>query len=102
MEVTSSDNSLLNNPYVIGCLTIFVFAYASKAQVNMPDMFSNLFRNDIFRVVFLSLLLMLKFEKSPSVSILVALFFVFVMGKIMSEETFENFQVIKSTKKLRK
>jgi len=98
MEVPSSNNSFLDNPYVLGCLTIFVFAYASKAQVDMPDVFTDLFRNDIFRVVFLSLLLMLRFEKSPSVSILVSLFFVFVMGKIMSQETFENFKSIKSRK----
>ena len=101
MEVPSSNNSLIDNPYVLGCLTIFVFAYSSNAQMDMPDMFTDLFRNDIFRVVFLSLLLMLRFEKTPSVSILVSLFFVFVMGKIMSEETFENFKSIKSRRNLK-
>jgi hypothetical protein len=98
MEVPSSNKSFLDNPYVLGSLTIFVFAYASKSQVDIPDVFTDLFRNDIFRVLFLSLLLMLRFQKSPSVSILVSLFFVFIMGKIMSQETLENFKSIKSRK----
>lgn len=94
---------LVDNPYALGIMTILVFAYASYARTSRtPDILTNLFRNDIFRVVFLSLILMLKFNKSPTMSILVAVFFVVVIGKIMAEESWEYFSMVNAARRKRR
>ena len=91
----------IDNDYVVAVLTIVLIAYMSHVRVELPDAFSSLFKNDIFRVVFLSLLLMTYMKKSPTVSIIIALFFVIVLGRIMADEAKENFQMVKKIKQIK-
>ena len=75
-----------NNEYLASALLIFVIVYASKAQVELPDWLSALFKNDIFKILYLSLLLMIPFDKAPHVSIIVAVLFVVILNTINRTE----------------
>jgi len=92
---------MLNNDYVLAAVMIFVIAYASRAKIDLPDYLRNLFKNNIFRVVFLSLLLIYNFEKSPRVAITVAVIFVLVMHLINEQEVRENFEYIEAIKNIK-
>ena len=65
----------LNNEYVLIAMTLFVVLYASMGQMDVPTWLKALFKNDVFRVVFLSLLLIYRFDKTPHVALIVALVF---------------------------
>lgn len=84
--------TIVNNEYVIAILTIILVLYATQAQVKLPSMIENLFKNDIFRAVFLSLLLIFNFKKAPHIALIVAIVFVITMNYIATKETRENFQ----------
>ena len=86
----------LNNDYVIAALTVFAIVYASQSQVQLPKWLVTLFKNDIFRVIYLSLLLIIPFDKAPHVAILVALVFVITMKYIGQQETQEHFAMLMS------
>ncbi|AYV78894.1 MAG: hypothetical protein Edafosvirus45_3 [Edafosvirus sp.] len=83
--------SFIDNEYVITILFIFLIIYASLSQVQLPNSIVNLFKNNIFRVVFLSLLLVYTFNKAPHVAIIVSLIFVLTLYYIEIQETKENF-----------
>jgi hypothetical protein len=61
------------------------------SRIELPTYVVNIFKNDIVKVLFLSLLLILHFKKSPTVSIVISLLFIGIMNKIMIKETEENF-----------
>ncbi len=84
----------LNNEYVTAALTMFVVVYASQSRVELPKWLVSLFKNDIFRVAYLSLLLMIPFEKAPHVAILVALVFIITLKYIGQQETQEHFALL--------
>jgi len=89
----------VDNEYIVAVVLVFVIVYASKSQIELPNWLESLFKNDIFKVLYLSLLLMIPFEKAPHVSIIVAVLFVIVlhvinrseMKKLLSQsESFRN------------
>jgi cbb3-type cytochrome oxidase subunit 3 len=88
------DLSILNNEYFVVFATLFLTLYITIFRINLPSPFILLFQNNIFRVVFLSLLLMFRFEKSPHVAVLVSLSFILIMYHINQEERRENFKHI--------
>lgn len=91
----------LNNEYVIIGMTLFVVLYASMSQMELPNWLLALFKNDVFRVVFLSLLLMYRFEKAPHVAVIVSLVFVISMQYVMTQEANEHFAVIRKMQQRR-
>ena len=62
----------------------------SKIRMPIPDSLKDLFKNDYFRILYLSLFLMIVVKKSFTVSFLVALIFIIGMKEIADEESFEN------------
>lgn len=88
--------TVLNNDYVLASLAIFASVYGTMARVKLPDFVVALFKNDVFRVVFLSLLLMYRLEKAPHVAIIVALVFVFTLDYISRMEAKEHFGVVRN------
>lgn len=86
-----------NNPYVIAIISIVVIVYGLMlAKVGLPDYIRNLFNNTIFRVAFLSLLLIHNFNNSPHVAIAVALVFVLTLDYLSQQEMMENFDYVKN------
>lgn len=86
--------SVLNNEYVFLVVVSLLALYGANARVELPDFVRNLFENCIFRVVFLSLLLIYKFDKAPQVATIVAIVFVLTMHHMNQMEARENFQHI--------
>ena len=94
----NSDLTILNNEYVFLIVTSLLALYGANARVELPEFVRNLFENCIFRIVFLSLLLVYRFDKSPQIATVVALVFVLTMHHINQMESRENFQYIEAFK----
>jgi len=89
-------SKVLNNEYVVAVMVIFTAIYVSQYRPVLPAWVAKLFKNDIFRIVYLSLLLMIPFEKAPHVSIIVALVFVLTLNYLNRQEMQENFQLLEA------
>jgi hypothetical protein len=84
-------NKLVNNNYVVAILAILVVSYGfTLSRIPLPGYLRNLFSNNIFRVLFLSLLLIHDFDKAPHVAIAIALIFVITLHYINKQEMKEN------------
>lgn len=87
---------IINNPIVSGVLTIFLIVYMSRLNLPLPIYIRNLFKNEIFRVLFLSLLIVFRFNESPSVAITIAIIFVVTLQMINNQEVRENFEYVEA------
>lgn len=87
--------SQLNNKYTVLALSTFVALYASKSRVYLPPTIKQLFQSDIFRVLFLSLLLIHRFDQVPHVAIFVSLVFLLTMHHLNKNEMVENFESLR-------
>jgi hypothetical protein len=91
------DLSVLDNEYVVAGLALFIGLYGlTLSRVELPDYVRNLFNNNIFRVVWLFLLLVFNFNKVPHVAITIALVFVLTLHYINEQEIKENFAYLES------
>lgn len=88
--------SVLDNEYVFLVVVSLLALYGANARVELPHFVRNLFENSIFRIVFLSLLLVYKFDKAPQVATIVALIFVLTMHHLNQMEARENFQYVET------
>lgn len=86
--------SFLNNDAVVIILALLVALYSSMVRVELPLYLKNLFQNNIFRVIFLSLLLIFTFDKAPHVAISIALIFVITLAFLNRQERIQNFQAV--------
>ncbi len=98
MDITN----YVTNEYVLAVLTIFTIVYASQAQVDLPKWLVKLFKNDIFKVIYLSLLLMVPFETAPHVAIILAIVFVMTLAYIDKQEAKENFELLEAFQNIKK
>ena len=85
------DLQFINNQYVVIILAIFIAIYAHKARVKLSPSVKKLFSSDIFRVLFLSSMLIYKFEKAPQVAVIVSIIFLLTMHYLNQDEIIENF-----------
>jgi len=107
-SVSSSGNTsidtLINNDYFFAVVAILAFSYGHQAKLEVPVFMVRLFSNDIFRVFYLSLLLIIRFETRPTVAIIMGLVFIYMLKYIQDQETKEAFaniihyEKMKSTK----
>lgn len=88
--------SFTDNEYAVGIVALITIVYASLARPTLPAWLTKLFKNDVFRVVFLSLLLMFNFEKSPHVALTVALVFVVTLHYINENDAKEQFGLLET------
>lgn len=94
-------DSLINNDVVVIILAIIVASYASMIRIELPEYIKTLFKNNIFRIVFLSLLLIYSFNASPHIALAVALVFVLTLYFLNYEEIKENFAHLEKFRNLR-
>ena len=94
-----------NNEIVIAVVIFAAILYAlNMSKIKLPCHIKKLFNNPIFQMVFLSLLLVYNFEKSPHVAITIVLVFVLTLEYLNKEKMYENCKYLKSfaqQKKLR-
>ena len=98
----SDFSSIINNDAVVIVLTIIVILYASYLRVEMPNYIKTLFENNIFRIIFLSLLLILAFNQAPHVAITMAIIFVLTLYFLNEHEAKESFRNLERFKNIHK
>ena len=82
----------LDNKYVNGFLTLVVVLYASMIGPELPNTVKDLFKNSIFKILVL-FLVVIKGSVDPSLALIIAIAFVLTMDQIYvwdSKEAFES------------
>lgn len=93
-SIQDTITNVLNNDYVFAVIAILAFAYGQRAAPKLPDWLIKLFSYDVVRVLYLSLLLIVRFESRPTVAIIMALLFVYILQYTYFVETQEAFDNI--------
>jgi len=93
-ELGNNLDTYLNTEYILVPLAILVAAYVALPVMSIPNWLRNLFQNDIFRVLFLSLLLIYRFDNAPHVALAIALVFVLSLDYLSQLEQKEDFETI--------
>jgi hypothetical protein len=84
---------IFNNEYVLAMLVLFVLLYSGLSRPELPKWVSDLFKNDIFRVIFIALIAMIPAKQAPHVAIIIAVVFVMTLHFVFQEETRENLTI---------
>jgi hypothetical protein len=86
--------NILDNKYVIGVLTMFIFLYAATIRPELPPYIKVLFKNPIFKV-FVLFLIVVRGNKDPLFALAIAIAFVTTLtflNQQQAKEAFENFE----------
>ena len=81
---------LVENEYFLGMLALVAMLYSGLSKPVLPKWISQLFKNDIFRVVFIALIAMIPAKQSPHVAIIIAIIFIMTLNFVFQEETREK------------
>jgi hypothetical protein len=85
------------NNLVIAVLVIFFILYnIDLVKMRLPVYIKNLFNNPIFRIVFLSALLVFQFDKTPCIALIISLIFVMTLDYLNYEKVKENMDYLES------
>lgn len=80
----------LENPYVMGTVSIFLVLYGALVKPELPNFIKNLFNNSIFKVCYIFLLSFIA-DKNISVAIVVAFIFMICFGLLSEFQVQESF-----------
>lgn len=90
-------DNLLDNQIIRAALILFIILYGlNLSKIKLPPYIKDLFNNTIFKIAFLSLLLMTNLNKDPHVAIIVSVVFVLTLEYLNNEEIKENFMYLES------
>ena len=90
-------DNLLDNQIIRAALILFIILYGlNLSKIKLPPYIKDLFNNTIFKIAFLSLLLMTNLHKDPHVAIIVSVVFVLTLEYLNNEEIKENFMYLES------
>ena len=87
---------LLENKYIYAVITIFVMLYAAQIGPKLPDYMVRLFENNLFKMLFL-FLIVVRANKDPAFSVILAIAFVIITNYARTQllnETFAEESVI--------
>lgn len=82
--------NILDNPYVIGTLTMFIFIYAATIRPDLPPYIKVLFSNPIFKILVL-FLIVVRGNKDPLFSLAIATAFVTTISYLNQQQAKETF-----------
>lgn len=86
--VDSSLSVLRTNPYASGATTLFLVLYAGLAAPALPASVAGLFEHSLFKLLILTLVLLLVKNQNPTTAILVAVAFVVSMNTLSKYRVF--------------
>lgn len=89
-----------NDTLVVFVLLFIALYILLSNNVQMQQYIKQTFNNMLFRVIFLSLILVYIFNKSPCVVIFIALVYVLCYERIKRNEVNENFAYLDALKKI--
>ena len=81
-------------------LSIIVIIYVYFAKT--PKFVKQLFNNSLFRIVILIFLFIFRYDKSPTISLTIALLFILTTYFINKEEIEENIEYVKAYREIQK
>jgi hypothetical protein len=95
----NNNNQILNIviPIIAGII-ISIYVYIGKT----PELIKNLFNNSLFRIVYLSFLFIYRFDKNPTISLTLAIFFMLTIYFINRDYLNENIGYVYTYHKLQK
>lgn len=84
-------NNLFDNQIISIAIILFLFLYGyNLGKMKLPSYIKKLFDNTIFKIVFLSLLLIFNFKNTPHIALIIAIVFVLTLEALNNQETKEN------------
>ena len=81
----------LDNPFVMGTVSIFLVLYGALAKPELPEFLKNLMQNSIFRLMYVFLIAYTG-DKNLIVSIVIAFTFMVLFGLLSEVEVQESFE----------
>jgi hypothetical protein len=95
------NTNFLKNEYTSIILGTLLALYSSNARIPLPEFIKQLFKNPIFRIVFLSLLLIYRFDNAPHVALTISLIFILTMHVLKSDEEKESLEYLEAYRNLK-
>jgi hypothetical protein len=86
---------VFNNKYVSTTITIGLGLYAALLGPNLPDFVKNLFKNTLFRIIILFLVIV-RGNKDPKMAIMIAIAFILTLDYVYVRDAKETFQTIEN------
>jgi len=84
-------NNLFDNQIISILIVLFLFLYGyNLGKMKLPTYIRKLFDNTIFKIVFLSLLLVFNFKNTPHIALVISIIFVLTLDALNNQETKEN------------
>ena len=84
-------NNSIDNQYVSIAVILFLVLYGyNLSKMKLPSYIKKLFDNTLFKIVFLSLLLIFNFKNTPHIAIAIAIVFILTLDALNRQETKEN------------
>ena len=90
-------HTFLDNKYVSGFFTLVIILYSTMLHPKLPQPVVNLFKNNIFKIAIL-LLVLIKGHTDPVLALVIAIAFVLTLDFIYTKESFEAFSNIEHMK----
>ena len=90
-------HTFLDNKYVSGFFTLVIILYSTMLHPKLPQPVVNLFKNNIFKIAVL-LLVLIKGHTDPVLALVIAIAFVLTLDFIYTKESFEAFSNIEHMK----
>ena len=81
----------LDNPFVMGTISIFLVLYGALAKPELPEFLKNLMKNSMFRLLYVFLIAYTG-DKNLIVSIVIAFTFMVLFGLLSEVEVQESFE----------
>ncbi len=85
--------NIVDNEYLFAVLLIFLVSYSVLFRPTLPNWVSELFKNDIFRVIFIAFIAMIPAKQSPHVAIILAIIFVTTLHFIQQDDVKEKMSI---------
>jgi hypothetical protein len=100
-NINKTIDKISNNKFFITIVSLFLTLYAGFAGPKLPNFIRKLFKNEIFRVAILTLIVY-KGNKDPRLSLILAISFTLTMNYIREIELKEKFSMLKNMTKKEK
>src|ERR1700722_13793419 len=81
---------IVNNPYLVGLITVITVLYASLARPNVPPGLAKLFDSPLFKMIFYALIVLLM-TQNLQVALVVAIAFYILMSMLTEQKITESF-----------
>ncbi len=80
--------------YIDSVIVFSIILYCSSSIIQLPHFISSLFKNDIFKFMFLALLLINNLNATPPIALFISIFFILTQDKLDKDDYHNEFDYI--------